>query len=133
MAARIWTTTNSVEISELAEELARLAETARRAAEELGEEEHGTDGWCNSLDGLDSLAKMLGGIVGQFRAPPAKLLTIRAKISAWRQAKKAAQEIGDEIASKKGPAKDNSPPAPATPKTPSPAQRPPAQGRKRKA
>jgi hypothetical protein len=100
MAARIHIYTVASDFSELAETLRDFAYIADQCSKVLaeGSREHYTDGFNNSLEGLDSLAKLLGSVVGVYAVEPAKLLRVRQAIDLERQKKSAEKAEAKKLA-----------------------------------
>lgn len=100
MAARIHIYTVASDFSELAETLRAFASIADQCSKVLaeGSREHYTDGFNNSLEGLDSLAKLLGSVVGVYAVEPAKLLRVRQAIDLERQKKSAEKAEAKKLA-----------------------------------
>lgn len=103
MPARIYVEVTAAELKELSKELDRLAGVSLECAkllEKTTEKSYSTDGLNSAIEGLDSIAKSLGRIVGPFNSAPAKLGSLRTKVENWRSAKRAAQVVRDHDASK---------------------------------
>lgn len=86
MAARIFIKMTDRDFRAIAEELTRFAEKAHLCADAISSEGrfHETDGMKNTIDGLDSLAVVLQGVIGKFAVPLADLHEIRASIEGAR-------------------------------------------------
>lgn len=95
MASRIYVDVTAEEMAELSQELTRIAELSKVCTELIARsgEPYRADGFSNAIDGLESLTKMLGGVIGPYNATPPKLETIRAKIKLWRDSREVATAI----------------------------------------
>jgi len=112
MAGRIFIEATVEEVAELAIELERIAKIAKSCSEYMkakGGDPYNTDGFNSAVEGIDAIVRLLGGVVGVYNAPPAKLETIREKLNDERAAKKAAQGVKDIHASKTAQSRDGKP------------------------
>ncbi len=103
MPARIYVDVTSVELNELAKELERLLRVSLECVkllENTPTKTYSTDGINSAIEGLDSIAKSLGRIIGPFNSRPAELNSLRVKVKNWQDAKKAAQAVKEHDASK---------------------------------
>ena len=132
MAPRIYVDVTAEEMAELSQELTRIAELARICTDLIarsGEPYH-ADGFSNAIDGLESLTKMLGGVIGPYNATPPKLETIRAKIKQCRESREVAALIESAGESTKARLTANKTPKNLPKLTVKPDSQPPKKGRK---
>jgi hypothetical protein len=136
MASRIFIEATASEVAELASELERIAGIAKECSSYMktkGSDSYVTDGFNSAVEGIDAIVRLLGGVVGVYNAPPAKLQSIRDKLSAQRAAKKAAKAVEDSDALKRAQSSGNkTPKTPAKSSTKPTSQNPPT-SRKKKA
>lgn len=86
MAGRLFTTLSEEDFRELATELRRFADQAEKCGEELKSQDktYETDGMNNVILGLDSLAKVMQGILGHFNVSQLNSDRLRKAIEAAR-------------------------------------------------
>lgn len=96
MASRIYINSTADDFLELAKELRRIAEIAQQCGEILARDqrEFAIDGFNSSVEGLDSLTKLMGHVVGKYNAKPADLDQIRAKIKMVQDANRTKDAKG---------------------------------------
>ena len=103
MPARIYVEVTADELKELAKELERLLGVSLECVKLLESTQtktYTTDGINSAIEGLDSIAKSLGRIIGPFNSRPAQLDSLRIKVKSWQAAKKAAQAVKEQDALK---------------------------------
>jgi hypothetical protein len=106
MASRIYINSTADDFLELAKELRRIAEIAQQCGETLARDqrEFSIDGFNSSVEGLDSLTKLMGHVVGKYNARQADLDQIRSKIKMVQDANrtKDAKGIAQKFSSDAG-------------------------------
>jgi hypothetical protein len=102
MAARIFIDATAGDLRELGLELHRIADIALLCAKEVEKQDrtYHTDGFKNAIDGLDSITKLLGGIVGVYNSPPARMAIVRSQITNKQMAMRAQKDFEDAAADK---------------------------------
>ena len=100
MAARIFIDATADDLKELGQELHRIADIALACSREVLKQDrpYHTDGFKNAIDGLDSITKLLGGIVGVYNSPPAAMNSVRMQIMNTQMAMRAQKEFEDAAA-----------------------------------
>ena len=132
MAPRIYVDVTAEEMAELSQELARIVDLARVCADLIARsgEPYRADGFSNAIDGMESLTKMLGGVIGPYNATPPKLESIRAKIKLWRDSREVATTIESAGVSTKARLTASKTPKSLPKLTAKPGSQPPKKGRK---
>jgi hypothetical protein len=139
MASRLFIEATVEDIDELAGELARVAEIAKRCSEymrEHGKTSYSTDGFNSAIEGLDAVVRLLGEVVGVYNAPLPKLVSVRAKVQVVRDQKKeerAAKAVEDADAAEKARRSGNKTPTIQAKSKKKPASPTPATNPKKKA